>query len=124
MKHAGVLLPILMSLFAARASGMSPDNERLSAAQLSQASRAGPWPMSSFAPAADARPATNVFEGRLRLGPEYARQRFRLLLDRYGDATANQHAAERLPEFDFDFVQSGDALIPLRRGAIPDASPA
>jgi len=90
-----------MSVFAARASGASPDDERLSASQLAQASRDGPWPMSSFAPPADARPATNVFKGRLRLGPTYAHQGFRVLLDRYGDATANDRAAERLPAFEF-----------------------
>jgi hypothetical protein len=79
--------------------------------------------MQAFTPPADAKPASNVFEGRLTLGPERAGAGFTVLKDQFGDANANNGAARHLPPFDFEFVQSGNALIPVRRGAIPSPSP-
>jgi hypothetical protein len=82
-----------------------------------------PVPMTAFTPPPDAKPPSNVFEGRLILGVERTGSQLRALKDAYGDAEANHGAARHLPAFDFEFVQSGDALIPARRGAIPSAHP-
>jgi hypothetical protein len=80
--------------------------------------------MSAFAPPADDAAGTrHVFEGRLHLVRERSEHGFRALLDRYGDAGANGRAAMHLPEFDALLVQSGPALIPVRRGVIRGAHP-
>jgi hypothetical protein len=73
-------------------------------------------------PSADAKPPTNIFEGRLKLIAQRGAG-FDVLKDAFGDAIANDGAAKTLPPFDFAFVQSGDALIPVRRGAIPSPHP-
>jgi hypothetical protein len=94
----------------------------LSADDLATRHTPGPWPMSAFAPpdGGDAAATTRqVFQGRLRFVRERSERGFRALLDRYGDATANNRAAMHLPEFDAQLVQSGNALIPIRRGTIP-----
>lgn len=83
----------------------------------------GPWPMSAFARPADAHAPRQVFEGRLQLLAERPGAGFHVLLDRYGDAVAEQGAAAHLPAFDFEFIQSGDALVPVRRGAINSDHP-
>ena len=44
---------------------------------------------------------------------------FHVLRDDFGDATNANGAARHLPAFDFVFVQDDDAIIPIRRGAIP-----
>jgi hypothetical protein len=77
--------------------------------------------MTAFTPPTEGGVADTrqVFQGRLRLGQERPERGFRALLDRYGDATANNRAALRLPDFDALLVQSGRALIPVRRGTIP-----
>ncbi len=84
---------------------------------------AGPWPMAAFAPPPLAAPPRHHFEGRLRLTAERPERALTLILDKYGDAKAHQGAAAHLPDFDFDFVQDGNALIPVRRGAIPSQHP-
>jgi hypothetical protein len=83
----------------------------------------GPWPMIAFARPADARAPRQSFEGRLQLLAERPGGGFQVLLDRYGDAAADQGAAAHLPTFDFEFIQSGDALVPVRRGAISSDHP-
>jgi hypothetical protein len=76
--------------------------------------------MSSFAPPEHSSPPSNVFEGRLQLGPAYRQTVIRVLKDLFGDAQAVESAANHLPPFDFEFVQSGDAIIPVARGTIAD----
>jgi beta-lactamase family protein len=79
---------------------------------------AGPWAMTAFGPPAGARAPSHVFEGRLVLAAELPGGAFRVLKDPWHDADENQGAARHLPAFDFAFVQSGPALIPLERGAV------
>ena len=74
--------------------------------------------MSSFAPPANAAPPSNVFEGRLYLVAVVPGAGFRVLVDHFGNVLTDSATALSLPPFDFDFVQSGDAIIPLVRGAI------
>ncbi|HUO18330.1 MAG TPA: serine hydrolase [Steroidobacteraceae bacterium] len=85
------------------------------------ATPAGPWAMTAFAPPAGARAPSHVFEGRLVLAAQLPGGAFRVLKDLWHDADANQGAARQLPPFDFAFVQSGPALIPLERGAVRSA---
>jgi hypothetical protein len=90
----------------------------LSAASLLDPHAASvPASMAAYAPPPHALPPTNRFEGRLVLGTERAGGGRRVLNDDFknsGDDTWHH-----LPPFDFSFVQSGDALIPVQRGAIP-----
>jgi len=95
----------------------------LTAAALGGALADGPWPMAAFAPTKDSQPARQHFEGRLQFVAEQAGSRFRTLLDPYHLATDQQSAIEHLPPFDFEFIQSGDALIPVRRGAVASDHP-
>jgi hypothetical protein len=92
--------------------------------QLTNAAIA-PFPadMSAFAPPASALPPSNIFQGMLSLGTERPGSTMHVLTDQFGDSSANNGAAGHLPVFDFAFVQSGDALIPVRRGAIPANHP-
>jgi len=83
----------------------------------------GPAQMQAFAPPPGAQPPSNVFEGRLTLDIGKSAGTFQVLNDQFGDATSNGRAAQHLPPFDFDFVQAGDALVPVRRGAIPSTHP-
>ncbi|HEY1708713.1 MAG TPA: hypothetical protein VGG10_10655 [Rhizomicrobium sp.] len=77
-----------------------------------------PVDFEAFAPPANARPPTNVFAGRLRLGPEREPNGFRVVKDRVEYARQGGNALKHLPPFDFAFVQAGDALIPVQRGPI------
>jgi hypothetical protein len=84
--------------------------------------------MAAFAPpppdSAYARSSPHQhLEGRLRLGALRIAHGFHPILDRYGDANTHDRAAQHLPDFDFEFVQDGDALIPVQRGAIPSTHP-
>ncbi|MBV9991048.1 MAG: serine hydrolase [Alphaproteobacteria bacterium] len=60
-----------------------------------------------------------LFQGRLVLDSQPAG--FTVVKDPYGFASLP--AARTLPPFDFEFVQSGRALIPIRRGAVPGSHP-
>jgi hypothetical protein len=65
----------------------------------------------------------NHFEGRLMLEAGSAQGQIEFLLDRFnqaGDATL--HLRE-LPGFDFEFIQDGNALIPVKRGRQGGAHP-
>ncbi len=101
------------------------------AASPAAGAAAGPWPMSAFALPDDARAPRQVFEGHLQLLAQRPGAGFRVLLDRYGYAAAASNRAPdsdrapalHLPAFDFEFIQSGDALIPLQRGAIESEDP-
>ena len=61
----------------------------------------------------------SLFQGRLVL--ESQPSGFTVVKDPYG--FANAPGAKTLPPFDFEFVQKGHALIPMRRGAIPSSHP-
>ena len=81
-----------------------------------------PVDMSAFAPRNASRAPINRFVGRLVLkvsGPASVQ----VLRDGFGDFDSKDSPARRLPAFDYEFVQSGNALIPVRRGAIPSDSP-
>jgi hypothetical protein len=77
-----------------------------------------PVAMSEYTPAVSGSSSQHRFEGRLRLSRETVLGRMTLLRDDFGIAGGSQGAVGHLPEFDFEFVQSEDTLIPVRRGSI------
>ena len=78
-----------------------------------------PVDMRAYGPPADARAPTQVFAGRLSFTAKQRRSGSRVLRDTDGYIAAESRAILQLPAFDFDFIQSGDVLIPLRRGSLP-----
>lgn len=79
--------------------------------------------ISAFAPVGNARRARQHFEGRLTLRGQAGSAGFREYADDYGVTDANDSAHKHLPEFALDFIQFDEALVPVRRGAIPGEHP-
>lgn len=78
--------------------------------------------LSAYAPPADALPPTHRLEGRLRLSGQPSTRTLVALSDFLGPGDAAQ--ARTLPQdFDYAFVQDGDAVVPVRRGPIPGNHP-
>ncbi len=74
--------------------------------------------LSAFAPPADAKPPSHQFEGRLSLSGKPSTRT--LVADKDFLRDVDIRVARTFPQdFDFEFVQHGDALIPIRRGTIP-----
>ncbi len=74
--------------------------------------------LSAYAPGPDARSPSHRFEGRLALAGTPSTRTLVADTDFVRDADIAQ--ARTLPtDFDYAFVQDGDALIPVRRGPIP-----
>ena len=67
----------------------------------------------------NAEPPKYTFQGRLELLDEATGGSSRIL--RGGEGLADE--AQHLPEFDFEFVQSGNYLVPARRGLIITGHP-
>lgn len=72
-------------------------------------------------PAAADAPARHRFEGRLVLHGEATTGGFREYTDDYAVTGDDDSPHKHLPEFDFELLQVGDALVPTRRGPIPGA---
>ena len=68
----------------------------------------------AFAMPDDALPAEHVFEGRLEFIGEDSQQGILVLK---GNPIVDPEVAQ-LPEFNYEFVQSGDYFVPLQRGLI------
>jgi hypothetical protein len=95
----------------------------LTASALQRGSAGGPWPMAAFAPPAAAGTHGGVFEGRLQLLTEHYGSGFRLLGDPRGYGRAHHERARHLPPFDFEFIQTGSVLLPVRRGVVISNDP-
>lgn len=65
----------------------------------------------------------NRFEGRLRLFGAAERGGFLAHVDRYRTVGEGDSPRKHLPEFDFELVQAGSHLIPLRRDSVANAHP-
>ena len=78
--------------------------------------------LSAYAPGAEARPPSHRFEGRLRLRGQPSMRTLVANREYLGDADI---AASKswIDDFDYGFVQHGEALIPERRGPIPSSHP-
>lgn len=111
----------LLATVAATAGAAGPAEERaLSHETLTQAlTLPAPLDLAEFGPPAGALPPAHSFSGRLSIRARPGRLRSKLLHDRYHVVRGSGRTILGLPPFDFEFIQSGDALIPLRRGAIP-----
>ncbi|HVP85963.1 MAG TPA: hypothetical protein VMS78_14680 [Rhizomicrobium sp.] len=90
-------------------------------AALTGTGNPSPVSYSAFAPPAHPSATKNRFEGRLVFTGASAQSR--VYRDDYGDFKDKNSPAHSLPPFDFAFVQSGNALLPVRRGAIASSSP-
>lgn len=76
---------------------------------------------SAYAAETDASAATNTFSGALSFSGGAYSGGFSVIRDDY--SYANGASIDELPAFDFEFVQSGDDLIPATRGSIPGSHP-
>jgi hypothetical protein len=82
-----------------------------------------PMVISAWLPVGAAAPPRHRFEGRLLLRARAGPGGFREWLDDYRVTGRDDSVHKHLPEFDFEFLQVGDALVPVRRGAIAGAHP-
>ena len=70
----------------------------------------------AFATPADASASIERFEGRLTLGRAGKSDRFKQLSDIFRIIPADDSPWKHLPKFDYEFVQDGSYLIPVRQG--------
>lgn len=78
--------------------------------------------LSAFAPPADAKPPSHQFEGRLTLSGKPSTRS--VVADKDFLRDEDIRASQTFPQdFDFEFVQRGDALIPVLRGPIAGTHP-
>jgi hypothetical protein len=82
-----------------------------------------PLLLSAFAPTTRTQNARQHFEGRLTLQGQARAGGFREYTDDYGVTDAADSPHKHLPDFAFDLVQIDQALVPVRRGAIPGKHP-
>ncbi len=85
--------------------------------------RPAPPGTGAFTPPADALPPSQTFEGYLQLQTEHAPAHMDVLADTYDAAYTAQWDITHLPPFDFAFIQDGDDVIPVRRGALLSTHP-
>lgn len=76
-----------------------------------------PVPLEAYARPPQAQAATVAFNGRLRFPVATGEAGFRLLVDSFGSAGAEDQSYQAPPPFDFHFVQVDDRLVPVERGA-------
>jgi len=119
MRARGFALSVLLvSLFAAAAQA----RDLLTRHDLVAGRYARPVDVAAYLPAADARVASNRFEGRLRLSGQPS-TRTLLALPEFLDASDAKRARTLPQDLDMAFVQFGDALIPATRGPIASTHP-
>lgn len=111
----------LLTAIVATAGADEPAPQRLLTYEtLTQAlTIATPLDLAEFAAPAGALPPAHSFAGRLSFRARPGRTHSTLLHDRDQVAGGSGRTILGLPPFDFEFIQSGDAVIPLRRGAQP-----
>jgi len=95
----------------------APARKVLTYATLMGGHYRGEVDLSAYAPPAGATAPTQVFEGTLRVS---GKPKTRMILVDSGFLTAVQIAAARTfpGDFDYEFVQDGEVLLPVRRGYI------
>lgn len=76
-----------------------------------------------YAPAAAAQAPGNRFEGRLRADTSQKVDHFLLLRDEFGLIAPERPGYDRLPAFDFEFVQVDDLLVPAEHGPVLNEHP-
>jgi hypothetical protein len=88
------------------------------AALVSATGYRAPVDLAEFTPPPDARPPSQQFNGRLTL-TRRGRNGFKSIVIHKGFLDPGHRDVSSLPGFDFEFVQDGADLIPVRRGTIP-----
>ncbi|HEY8569938.1 choice-of-anchor D domain-containing protein [Microbulbifer sp.] len=78
---------------------------------------------SHFALPAQAAMPTNQFQGSLELLGEATGGTFAKHKDTFRYVGAQDTTRKHLPEFNFEFVQTGSHIFPVQRGSIPSAHP-
>ena len=119
----GVL--VLASILALSGCVQDEDSGRALSLRLltSGDSLAKPVHASEFAPYPGATPASSGFRGRLRLHTGDKVDHFLLLYDELGLIRPEAPGYDSLPEFDFEFVQHDDLLIPMETGPVVNEHP-
>lgn len=82
-----------------------------------------PVAMQAFAMPADASDAMHSFSGTLRIDVGNSSPRMRVVADDWDRLQDYGETISLLPEFEFQFVQRGDDLVPLQRGVQRSAHP-
>lgn len=118
MRRVAIL--VLLGGCALASAGVARELSREALAR--GAGLAVPVDYSEFAPPPTARAPRQQLNGRLRLTRK-GQNGFRSLVFDPGFFDARHREVHNLPEFDFEFLQSGSDLIPVRRGAIPSRHP-
>ena len=113
----GRLLALVMALVITAPAGA---REALDLQSMQFGKYRGSVDLSAYAPGPDAKPPTHRLEGRLQLRGQPSMRTLVADKDYLSDADI---AASRswIDDFDYGFVQHGDALIPERRGPIPSS---
>ena len=122
---AGIALGLLaLSALAgpSLAGDASAGGARLSVEALASGVAAGPVSMSAFTRPPTALPPTQHFQGRLVLNTNQLAGGFEVVRNQPFHLSVDDDR-RRLPPFDFAFVQDGDAVIPVQRGAIASKHP-
>jgi CubicO group peptidase (beta-lactamase class C family) len=121
MKHAGLIFVcmVLTLQSCGESITISTPGRVLSYEQLISGNGFDePVQLAEFTPMADARPASNRFEGRLQLVTDAQANEFAMIFDELGFAALDRPGMQELPPFDFEFVQQGELLVPLMQGPI------
>ncbi|MFC6633398.1 hypothetical protein [Microbulbifer taiwanensis] len=79
--------------------------------------------LSGYALPVDAAHPQHAFAGKLTLSGEASGGSFAEHEDTYNYTGPGDNTRKHLPEFDFQFVQTGSHIFPLARGSIPSSHP-
>lgn len=111
------------------------DNVRVVGRKIQQAQKIGSFPfarletydrpvdMSAFAPSPESMTPTYHFQGLLSFKGGIKGGGFEVLKDSFLSDGGKNSPVRTLPDFKFNFIQSGDVLLPVRRGAVPNDHP-
>lgn len=121
MRHAA--LGLLLAIPVLGAGAALPRQDLTYETLLRADTLDAPVGMAAFQAAPGASVASQRFSGRLSFPAGRQSLQSRVLHDPGGLTQGEGRSILRLPAFDFDLIQSGDALIPLRRGSLPSDDP-
>ncbi len=79
--------------------------------------------MGAYALPAGAAHPTHHFEGRLVLNDEATKGGFNEITDTFRYTGSQDSTRKHLPEFDYEFVQTGSHLVPVQRGMLANSHP-
>tara|TARA_B100001939_G_scaffold347068_1_gene367571 strand:- start:5524 stop:7398 length:1875 start_codon:yes stop_codon:yes gene_type:complete len=82
-----------------------------------------PVDLAAYAEPQGAAAPVHVFEGRLSFTGPRISGGFKVIRDEFDYVRSGVGAPDSLPPFDFEFVQAGRDLIPLRRGPVAGSHP-